>query len=150
MTTIDDLPDMTDEEIIKIYGSREAMDKFYEEIDRDIVHASETNAPRRAGWRSRYSIYPRAIVSANGYRTETVVDTYALREKQRNSGGVRRSRCGKGDPRKRFRVRMRAAARCNSSAAARWDEMKQIGQATHDVRMAKRRARVNVVMGPPR
>lgn len=74
----------------------------------------------------KLSVYPKAIVSANANRTETVVDTFRIREDQRFGGGVRRSRCAKGDARRRFRVRMRAAARCNSSAAARWEEMKQV------------------------
>lgn len=83
------------------------------------------------------SVYPKAIMSANGNRTETVVDTYGIRKLQ--SGSQRRSRTASSDPRKRFRARMRAAARCNPSAAARWEMMKQIGQPTHGVKAARQR-----------
>lgn len=113
--------DMTDDDIDdEIEAALDAID----DGEMDDPEPSDEKDPRRAGWRSRLSIYPRAIVRKGGvYKSETEVDTYALREKQRYSGGVRRSRCGKNDPRRRFRVRMRAAGRCNAFAAARAEEM---------------------------
>lgn len=70
--------------------------------------------------------YPKVIVSKNGYATVREFDTYGWR-KRSGSGEVqsRRSRVPVTDGRRRYRVRMRAAARCNAFAEARWEMQKQ-------------------------
>lgn len=115
----------------RIYGSEEEMDQLYEEIDGESGEDSMREArPHRS---PRVAVYPKAIVSKNGYVSAREFVAHGWRRRA-GGGGVqsRRSRAPVHDGRVRFRVRMRAAARCNDSAAGRWDMMKQSEPARFD------------------